>query len=46
MKKESYQYFRLENGIKVIQKEVDSPITHVGMVVTPEPVTNCRRKTA
>ena len=33
MKKESYQYFRLENGIKVIQKEVDSPITHVGMVV-------------
>ena len=33
MKKESYQYFCLENGIKVIQKEVDSPITHVGMVV-------------
>lgn len=33
MKKESYQYYRLENGIKLILKEVDSPITHVGMVV-------------
>ena len=33
MKKEYYQYFRLDNGIKLILKEVDSPITHVGMVV-------------
>jgi len=33
MKKENYQYFRLENGIKVIQKVVPSTITHVGIVV-------------
>ena len=33
MKKESYQYFRLGNGIKIIHKEADSAVTHVGLVV-------------
>ncbi|MBO4403137.1 MAG: insulinase family protein, partial [Bacteroidales bacterium] len=30
---EKYNYFQLNNGIKVIHKEVDSNVTHVGLVV-------------
>lgn len=33
MNKESYQYYRLDNGIKIIQKHVRSTVTHVGLVV-------------
>lgn len=33
MDKEHYNYCRLDNGIKIIQKEVDTSVTHVGLVV-------------
>ena len=33
MEKESYHYHRLSNGIRLIHKQVSSPICHVGLVV-------------
>lgn len=33
MEKESYHYHRLFNGIRLIHKQVSSPICHVGLVV-------------
>ena len=33
MNKEHYNYCRLDNGIKIIQKEVGTSVTHVGLVV-------------
>ncbi|MBO4281713.1 MAG: insulinase family protein [Bacteroidales bacterium] len=33
MNTEKYQYYRLSNGIKLIQKEASSHVTHVGLVV-------------
>jgi len=33
MEKEIYNYHKLNNGIKLIHKQVDSPISHVGIVV-------------
>lgn len=33
MEKESYNYHRLPNGIRLIHKQVSSPICHVGLVV-------------
>jgi predicted Zn-dependent peptidase len=33
MEKESYNYHTLPNGIRLIHKQVSSPICHVGLVV-------------
>lgn len=33
MNKETYNYHTLSNGIRIIQKQVDTPISHIGLIV-------------